>query len=162
MSIAPINPDLNGNERRTHADRRKQPTSPWGALPPAGRRMYCRRKEEQRRPYFVDRFSPGLLAVILMLITASLVDAIFTMQLLAVGGQEINPLMCQLLNCGELTFLSCKYLLTVVGLPLLLVFKNFYLFGTPIRVVYLIPAVVVLYALLISYQLLLMWQHLWS
>jgi len=162
MNIEPIKPGLNGQERRSQADRRAKPTSPWGAFPPAGRRMYCRRKEEHRRPYFVDRFSPGLLAVILMLIAASLLDAVFTMQLLAAGGAEINPLMCRLLTCGELAFLSGKYLLTVVGLPLLLVFKNFYLFGTSIRVVYLIPAVVVLYVLLISYQLLLMWQHMWS
>ena len=143
-------------DKRRQPDRRGQPTSPWGALPPAGHRTRNRRADEHRRPYFVDRFSPALLAFLLMLMIASLVDAVLTMRLIESGGGEVNPVMNRLLEHGVLSFLLGKYLLTVIGLPVLLIFKNYYLFGTRVRVGYLIPLLVTLYAVLIGYQLLLM------
>jgi hypothetical protein len=155
MNSQPLPPQP-ADDRRSQADRRLQPTSVWGALPPAGRRMRHRRAAEHRQAYFVDRFSPALLALLLALLLASIVDATLTIQVVAAGGREINPLMERLLAQGELPFLVGKYILTAVGLPLLLVFKNHYLFGTRFRVGYLIPAVVAMYAALISYQLILM------
>jgi hypothetical protein len=146
-------------EKRDLPDRRQTPTSPWGALPPAGHRERCRRADERRLPYFVDRFSPAMLAFILMLLIASLTDAVLTIQLIDAGGVEINPLMDRLLVFGTLPFVFGKYLLTVVGLPVLLVFKNHYLFGTRFRVGHLIPVVVALYAVLIGYQIVLMQWH---
>ena len=104
-------------DKRTQPDRRKQPTSPWGALPPAGHRTRNRRADEHRRPYFVDRFPPALLAFLLMLLIASLVDAVLTIRLIESGGGEINPVMNRLLEHGVLPFLLGKYLLTVIGLP---------------------------------------------
>ena len=115
--------------------------------------MRLRRGDEHRRPYFVDRFSSGVLAFILMLLVASIADGFLTVQLITAGGREINPLMDRLLEFGIMPFFFGKYLLTVVGLPLLLLFENFYLFGTRLRVGYLLPFTVVLYAILIGYQL---------
>ena len=143
-------------DQRIQSDRRETPTSPWGAFPPAGQRMANRRAGEHRRPYFVDRFSSAMFIVIVMLIIGSLIDAILTIQLIEAGAEEINPLMDRLLNNGILPFLLCKYVLTVAGLPLLLIFKNHYLFGTSFRVGYLIPMVVVMYLILIGYQCVLM------
>ncbi len=96
---------------------------------------------------------------VLALVIASLVDAILTVQLLFAGGKEINPLMDGLLAYGIGTFVLGKYVLTVAGLPLLLIFKNHYLFGTRLRVGYLVPIVVALYMVLIGYQLMLMHNH---
>ena len=149
----PIEPQV---DNRRQIDRRQQPTSPWDAFPPAGQRMRCRRADEHRRPYFVDRFSPTMLMFLLMLLVATLIDAVLTIRLLEAGGHEVNPVMNRLLEHGVLAFLLGKYLLTVFGLPLLLIFKNYYLFGTRLRVGYLIPVIVALYATLIAYQLLLM------
>jgi hypothetical protein len=150
-----------GVDQRTQPDQRQEPTRPWWAFPPAGRRLRNRRAVEHCRPYFVDRFSTTVLVFVLMLLIASITDAVLTIQLIQAGGSEINPLMARLLDHGVLPFLLGKYLLTVIGLPLLLVFKNFYLFGTRIRVGYLIPMIVALYALLIGYQLVLMHQRPW-
>lgn len=147
------------DEKRNLPDRRQQPTSPWGAFPPAGKRMHNRRAEEHRLPYFVDRYTAMMLTVVLMLVLASIVDAILTIRLIEAGGSEINPLMGLLLNYGTLPFLLGKYVLTVVGLPLLIIFKNHCLFGTRFRVGYLIPALVALYAVLISYQLILIYNY---
>jgi hypothetical protein len=146
-------------DRRNQADRRQEPTSPWAALPPAGQRMRNRRGAEHRQPYFTDRFSPAIFLAVLLLITATLVDAGLTVYVIYGGGAEVNPVMGWLLNHGVLAFVIGKYLLTVVGLPVLLIFRNYYLFGTRLRVGHLIPVSLVLYALLIGYQIMLIDQR---
>ena len=97
-----------------------------------------------------------MLAFVLMLVIASLCDAVLTIWVIEAGGEEINPAMDRLLEHGIPAFLLGKYFLTVAGLPVLLLFKNHYLFGTRFRVGYLIPLLLALYGVLISYQLLLM------
>jgi hypothetical protein len=154
MAVLPENA-----ERRSSPDRRVEPTAPLAALPPTGQRLRNRRAADHHRPYFVDRFSSTMFMFVLMLAIASLVDAILTILLLQAGGREINPLMDHLLGYGILPFVLGKYALTVGGLPLLLIFKNHYLFGTRLRVGYLIPISVALYAILIGYQLMLMSQY---
>lgn len=142
-----------GEERRTQSDRRLQPTSVWAAFPPAGRRMRNRRADEHKLPYFVDRFSAMMSAAVLMLAVASILDAFFTMRIIDAGGSEINPIMGRLLDRGLFAFFMGKYVLTVAGIPLLMIFKNYYLFGTRFRVAYLFPVLLTLYAVLISYQI---------
>ncbi|MEN6405217.1 MAG: DUF5658 family protein [Thermoguttaceae bacterium] len=144
-----------GIERRRE-DRRRRPTSPWAAFWPFGHRMQNRRANDHRRPYFVDRFSSAMFVVVVMLLLATLLDGFLTLRLLEAGADEVNPVMDYLLDYGALPFLAGKYLLTVVGLPLLLIFKNHTLFGTPLRVAHLIPVVVGLYIVLLGYQLVLM------
>jgi hypothetical protein len=146
-------------DRRAQSDRREKPTSPWAAFPPAGYRMRNRRVEEHRQPYFTDRFSPLIFLGILMLIAATFVDAGLTVYVLRGGGSEVNPLMDRLLSHSIEAFVIGKYLLTVVGLPVLLIFRNHYLFGTQLRVGHLIPVSVALYAVLIGYQVILIDQR---
>ena len=99
-----------------------------------------------------------MLVLVLMLLAASITDAILTIHLIQAGGNEINPVMDRLLDHGILPFFLGKYVLTAAGLPLLLIFKNYYLFGTRVRVGYLIPTIVVMYLVLIGYQLFLIEQ----
>lgn len=159
LPVDPSQPAAPGAEKRSGADRRRSPTGLSGCLPLAGRRKAQRRAEEHRQPYFVDRFSPMLLALVLMLLLASLIDAVLTIRLIQAGGTEINPLMDHLLSLGVLPFILGKYALTAIGLPLLVVFKNFYLFGTRFRVGYLFPVLLAMYGLLIGYQLVLMHRY---
>ena len=100
-----------------------------------------------------------MLICVLTLVLASLVDAGLTVYVLYGGGSEVNPLMNYLLSHSVATFVVGKYVLTVVGLPVLLIFQNHYLFGTRIRVGYLIPASVAMYTLLIGYQFILIDQR---
>jgi hypothetical protein len=148
-----------GPERRTQPDRRQCPTTPWAALWHAGRRLWNRRADERQRPYFVDRFPPTMFVLIMLLLFASLTDAVLTIRLLEAGGGEINPLMDHLLDYGVQPFLLVKYVLTAGGLPLLLILKNHRLFGTRLRVGHLIPMVVAMYILLIGYQLALLHKY---
>jgi len=145
----PTNP---GDARRGRPDRRQAPTDAWAALPPAGRRLRHRRAEEHQTPYFVDRFSQGTFILIMMLLLASMIDATLTVYLIEMGGDELNPVMDHLLDRGVMPFILGKYLLTVAGLPVLLIFQNHYLFQTRFRVRHLIPIAVALYGVLIVYQ----------
>ena len=151
----PASPEPNDcdSNRRTECDRRQTPTGPWSAFPPAGDRIANRRAEEHRQAYFVDRFSSAMFIAIVMLIVASVADAVLTIQLINAGAVETNPLMAHLLDHGVLPFILGKYVLTVAGLPLLLIFKNHYLFDTRVRVGYLIPLALAMYLALIGYQL---------
>ncbi|MFZ1935949.1 MAG: DUF5658 family protein [Thermoguttaceae bacterium] len=121
--------------------------------------MRNRRTEEHRQPYFTDRFSPVIFVGVLALIAATFVDAGLTVYVLHGGGCEVNPLMQRLLSRSVEAFVIGKYLLTVVGLPVLLIFRNYYLFGTHLRVGHLIPVSVALYAVLIGYQVILIQQR---
>jgi hypothetical protein len=122
-------------------------------LPPAGQRKGLRRASEKAQAFFVDRFSSFTLAMILLLIVASIADAVLTIELLRSGSEEVNPLMRKVLAHGLTTFLVTKYLLTVVGLPLLLILGNQFLFGTRLRVRAVLPVLLGLYAVLIGYQI---------
>ena len=140
-------------DRRHEPDRRTGPTGAWGAFPPAGWRMRARRAAEHRRAYFVDRFPATLFVLIVAVLILCVVDAVLTLVLLRRGSEECNPLMGCLLEQGVRPFLVGKYVLTAVGLPLLLIFKNHTMFGTRFRVGYLIPIIVALYLILVAYQL---------
>jgi hypothetical protein len=139
--------------RRLDADRRKGPTSFWGAFRSGGRRMRNRRADEHRQPYFVDRFPALALALVLALLAFTVVDGVITLHLIDADCQEINPLMVYLISKGPAQFIIGKYVLTATGLPLLLLFKNYFLFGTRLRIGYFIPIFVLLYVALTVYQI---------
>jgi hypothetical protein len=157
--LPPALPMQTSDQRRCRPDRRGKPTGLWGMFSPGGQRRRNRRADDRRQPYFVDRFSPATFILVLMLLAASIVDAILTIQLLREGADELNPLMDHFLTHGIQPFLLVKYGLTAGGLPLLLIYQNHYLFGTRVRVGYLIPIVVAMYAVLIGYQLMLVHRY---
>lgn len=147
---APTDPN---QETRRCLDRRQTPTSLWAAFFFGGRRTKNRRASEHRQQYFVDRFPPRTMATIVVLLVLSLLDGLITIHLLDAGAEEINPVMKYLIDKGLLPFLLGKFVLTAAGIPLLLIFKNHYLFHSRFRVGYLLPIFVGLYVLLITYQL---------
>ncbi|HEV3258180.1 MAG TPA: DUF5658 family protein [Gemmataceae bacterium] len=144
------------NDKRSHTDRRQEPTSPWAVFRLGGQRMTNRRDAEHRGHYYVDRFGVGLFVWIMALLLLTVADGVITLNLLDGDCGELNPVMQYLLSKGHGAFFLGKYALTVVGLPVLLIFKNHYLFRTRFRVGYLIPMFVGLYAVLLSYQLVLL------
>ena len=138
--------------QRDRTDRRSRPTGAWDAFRRRGRRVRARRDDERQAPHFVDLIdaSTFVLAVLLLLLTV--VDGAVTLVLLGSGCEEVNPAMGYLLRRGPTQFLMGKYLLTTAGLPFLLIFRHFPLFRTRFRVGYLLPIFVVLYLVLLGYQ----------
>jgi hypothetical protein len=140
-------------ERRNRTDRRDRPTSPWDAFFGRRRRGGYRRATDDRRLVFVDRSPAWVFLLILLLLIMTIVDGLITLDLLESDCEEANPLMKYLLERGNMAFLLGKYVLTAIGLPFLIAFKNHRLFRTRFRVGYLIPVFVSLYFLLLYYQL---------
>jgi hypothetical protein len=133
-------------------DRRKRATSPLDALRGTGRRKSPRRDEERAGTYFVDQFHATTLAMVVGLLALTIADGVLTIELLDGNSEEVNPLMAHLLGRSHQAFLVGKYILTATGLPFLVVFKNYRLFGTRFRVGYLFPAFIGLYLVLLCYQ----------
>jgi hypothetical protein len=138
--------------RRVPTDRRVQPTSPLDALRLRGRRLWPRRERERRGAYFVDRFDALTLAVIVTLLMLTIADGILTIELLDTNSEEMNPIMAHLLLQGHQVFLIGKYILTAAGLPFIVVYKNYPMFGTRFRIGFVLPIFVGLYVVLIFYQ----------
>jgi hypothetical protein len=139
-------------ERRNRSDRRDRQTSPWDAFFGRRRRGRHRRATDDRRLVFVDRSSVWVFLLILLLLIMTIVDGLITLDLLDADCEEANPVMKYLLERGSMAFLLGKYVLTAIGLPFLIAFKNHRLFRTRFRVGYLIPVFVSLYFLLLYYQ----------
>lgn len=93
-----------------------------------------------------------MLVSVSLLLLACLLHRAMTLHLLAAGASEINPLMRVLVQGGPFSFIVGKYVLTAIGLPVLLIFKNHYILGGRLRVDYLIPIFVVAYTILLAYQ----------
>jgi hypothetical protein len=139
-------------DRRGRTDRRTLPTLPLDALRLSGRRTWPRREEERRGAFFVDRFDAMTLAMIVSLLALTIVDGVLTIELLDMNSEEVNPFMAHLLTRGNSAFLLGKYILTATGLPFIVVFKQYPMFGTRFRVGFLIPVFVSLYLALAFYQ----------
>ncbi len=58
-----------------------------------GRRASFRRKSDQRAGGYVDRYSKKLFILLVLILCLNVLDAIFTMIVLAHQGQEVNPLV---------------------------------------------------------------------
>ncbi|WP_126727404.1 DUF5658 family protein [Tautonia sociabilis] len=134
-------------------DRRRRRTLPWDALFTPARRRRHRRLSDQGPYAFVDRYDPVLGVLILLLLALTLTDGVLTMILIDLFCEEANPVMAVLIEHGPMAFVLGKYLMTAVGLPVLLVFQHHRMFGTRFRVRHLFPAFVALYLLLIVYQI---------
>ncbi len=138
--------------RHDQSDRRGRPTSPLDAFRWAGRRTRPRRLNERQGTFFVDRFDPLTLTMVLVLLSLTIIDGVLTIELIEINSQEANPFMAYLLNRGPLAFLLGKYFLTAMGLPFIVVYKNYPMFRTRFRVGFLLPVFIGLYLVLIGYQ----------
>ncbi|MDX1253575.1 MAG: hypothetical protein IDH49_15245 [Gammaproteobacteria bacterium] len=142
-------------ERRTSADRRRSPTSPFGRMAWHGKRHGARRTEDRVNTY-VDRYEPHLFYAAIATLLLCCADAFFTLTLLQQGAEEINPFMAWLLEIDIQLFLATKFALTAAGLVFLVAHKNFLLFNQRFRVPYVLYAFLAGYVLLVKYELVLL------
>ena len=69
-----------------------------------------------------------LFAVSIGVFVLGCVDACLTLRLLAAGATEVNPLLDAVLRADTRLFLVLKFVLTAIGLVLLVLHKNFTVF----------------------------------
>jgi len=141
-------------ERRSGKERRERPTSPFTIQSLLGTRRHYRRKEDSRKFYFVDLYSPLSVAVLVLTMVLSLADAFLTLRLVGQDVGELNPVMDFFLKMGPFQFILVKWFLSALGLVTLLILKNYYLWQGRIKVVAVLGIFPFLYLLLISYEVL--------
>lgn len=104
-----------------------------------------------------ERFPISTSLLVLCLVVLALMDGFITLVLLEDRFEEANPAMRILLDCGPTAFVVGKYVLTVIGLPILLIFRQRNLFRQPwLRVAHVLPTLVAFYVVLLIYQCILL------
>lgn len=144
-------------EKRKGTDRRKTPTRPFSRYIFKGKRKQARRKDEDQN-YYVDRYDAKYLALVLSILLLCVFDAYFTLKILHSGGKELNPLMIRLLDKFPEMSLFVKYVITAISLIILLVHKNFVLFGK-VKAYFFLYVIFSLYFLLVLYEVIFFFSH---
>jgi hypothetical protein len=139
------------DDRRHQPDRR---TLSWQAVAYGSRyprRWQVRRQDPQGLP-LVDLYPPRWLLMVGLVLLLSAIDAIFTVQLLSFGAQELNPVMDGLLALDVRIFAIAKVCLTGLACATLLFIGHFPLFQK-LRVSQVFIPILTAYTSLIGYEL---------
>jgi hypothetical protein len=127
----------------------------YGGLRP--RRRHGRRASDVHR-VLLDWHEPRVLYLALAILLMSCADALFTLNLLAVGGEELNVVMRLLLDQDVRWFLWAKIGLTACGLVVLVVAARRLFLGR-VPVLWLMRAFCLGYVVLIGWELYLLGWH---
>lgn len=153
MDASPQNPDTGSSlpqpERRIGSDRRRVTVRSMllGGLNP--RRRTGRRLSDETN--LLDWHEPKLLVLAVTILLLSCMDALITVHLLLLGGEELNPLMAFFLAQDATAFIVAKLILTGVPLLLLVATARARIFGG-FRVLWLLQIFLLFYAVLIGYE----------
>jgi hypothetical protein len=138
-------------ENRNQPDRRKNPTPIFSRYTFfCGRRKGFRRREDQCRGGYVDRYSPRLFTVLIWIVMLNILDALFTHMILASGGTELNPVADWAINTFGNHFVVWKLSVICCGLLLLCLCSKYRIAKAAIAVT------VILYSGVVCYQIVLM------
>ena len=111
--------------RQTLRDRRKKSTPCLSRYTFSGRRRVFRRKEDQERGGYVDRYSSKLLFFLILVVGLNLLDAFFTMIILDHGGCELNPIVASVISLYGDEFWVWKFVLVSASLIVLCLHSKF-------------------------------------
>jgi len=120
------------------------------------RRRAGRRSDDHHR-IFLDWHEPRLLYLALAVLLMSCADALFTLNILAGGGRELNGIMDQLIASDIRHFLAIKIGLTAISLVLLVMLANRRFLGR-FPVVRVLQLFCCGYLLLMGYEIVLLSQ----
>jgi hypothetical protein len=137
-------------ERRRGSDRRTQSIKAliYGSFNP---RRHGARRDGERLVAGVDWHDPQWLAVAMLIMLFSCVDAFLTLTLIDHGAYEVNPFMAPLVGGSALAFALVKIGLTAGGVVLLTLLARMRVFGR-------VPVSLLLYTVLLAYGVLLWWE----
>jgi hypothetical protein len=135
-------------ERRTIEDRRKQPTPSRSFYTFFGRRRWLRRKSDQEKGRYLDRYSPALFFFIVLILALNILDSFFTMMIMDLGGVELNPIISVIMKFHGYKFWIWKFVIVSICLVLLCFHRGFKLVR---KIVILISS---MYLLIVLYQIL--------
>lgn len=136
---------------RRQPDRRKLTWESFVCSLYKGRRGQDRRGRQSDPSYYIDLHEPWVLFVVAMTLILSVTDVFNTLTLLAAGGSELNPFMKVLIEHNTWLFFTLKYIMTAVGLLVLVMHRHFSIFRV-IRADYLLVLVLFGYIVLVIYE----------
>jgi membrane glycosyltransferase len=146
-------------EQRNIPDQRSSRTKPLSRYSLRGRRKKARRAEEDKN-YYVDRYEPRYFFLVSLILALCVLDAYFTLRIIEFGGKELNLLMLFLMEKRPILAMVIKYLATAICVVIILVHKNFIVFGK-LKVYYLIYVVFFIYFILVIYEATFFFKHVW-
>ncbi len=114
-----------------------------------GRRAGFRRDSERRAGGYVDRYSKKLFFVLILIVILNIMDAAFTMVVLANHGVEVNPIVKSAIDAYGDNFWIWKFIIVSACVVILCLHSKFR------RVNVMILGVCSTYIILIIYQILL-------
>jgi hypothetical protein len=141
---------LIASDRRILKDRREQPTPALSRFAVNGQRSSFRRKKEEERGGYVDRYGWGLFFLIVLILGLNVMDALLTMMILEDGGSEINPVVRSAIQIYGDNFWIWKFAIVSVPLVLLCLHSKFRL-ATPVML-----AIGAIYVAAVLFQILMM------
>jgi Domain of unknown function (DUF5658) len=137
------------NERSPYPAWRKKPTPGLSRYIFFGRRKGFRRRTDQQKGGYVDRYSLSLFIILMAILFLNFADANFTMVILDHGGEELNPVVGSAIEAFGTKYWIWKFCIVSLSLILLCIHSKFK------RVEGIILAVGSIYFLVVIYQLLL-------
>jgi hypothetical protein len=142
---------LDTSERRNSPDRRRRFLYSlfYGSLNP---RRRSARRADARSLRDLDWHHPQWLAVAILIVVLSCVDAALTLTLISRGAYEVNPIMAPIVGGSALVFTLIKVGMTAGGVVLLTLAARMHAFGK-IPVSFLLYAVLIGYGTLVVYEL---------
>jgi hypothetical protein len=123
-----------------------------------GRRERSRRDEDSGKAFIFDRYNQKFFLAITAILILSVLDAVLTLIVIQRGAKELNPVMAFFLEHGTSTFIVAKYILTSVGVLILLIFKNVFLTRLKIYTHSLFPCVIFVFITVIAWELFLIYS----
>ena len=141
---------MENSDRRNLEDRRKKPTPGFSLYSFFGKRKGFRRKSDQEKGEgYVDRYSPGLLFLLLLIASFNILDAFLTMIILDSGGVEFNPFVRYIIKQYGDDFWVWKFVLVSISVVFLCLHSKFKRLGTFIAMASLIYIGIVLYQIVL-------------
>lgn len=141
--------DVEADGNKAILDRRKTPTPILSRYTIVGRRSRLRRKENQEKGGYIDRYGNGLFIWVLLLFVLNIFDAAFTLIILDRGGHEVNPLIHWLIEtCGD-HFISWKFAILSGSIIILCLHSKYRIVKPVFYFITVIYSVVVIYQMIL-------------
>ncbi len=132
-------------EQRELQDRRKRPTPGLSRFSFFGRRRGFRREADRLKGGYIDRYSPGLFLLLILILALNILDALLTILILDHGGWEMNPFVRSAIEHFGEEFWVWKFIIVSLALILLCAHSKFKPTQTILVTIGFIYASVVLY-----------------
>jgi hypothetical protein len=141
---------LTETDQRIREDRRRKSTPGLSRYTFFGRRRTLRRKSDQEKGGYVDRYSSKLFFFLILILGLNILDVALTVMILDSKGWELNPIVRSVIEAHGDRFWIWKFAIVSVSLILLCLHSKFK------RVKQIIVALCSIYLLVILYQVLLL------